>query len=258
METTSTRVTTTTTAPGARRITVNALAVVGFVVLVFIGITLAIYAARYIPSTLSRMATANVFLSSFFVGSEPANLEVVPGETIEFPDEPTTPVVTATSTPATTIPVVTTPTPTPSQGTETVNVYPAGGTVAVTPYGKADLMVTITEVGYLSTASTASFVKSNTVPEGKRPAIKFTVRNTGTNVTGSWEFTAKLPTRSTYTFDSPNQRSLAPGEYVDYTLGFDKADDGTNDIIVTVDSGKDVAESSESNNVDTVEVTVLD
>lgn len=254
METTSTRVTTTTSGSGARRITVNALAVVGFVVLVFIGITLAIYAARYIPSTLSRMATANVFLSSFFVGSEPANLEVVPGETIEFPDEPATPV--ATSTPATTIPVVTTPTP--SQGTETVNVYPAGGTVAVTPYGKADLMVTITEVGYLSTASTASFVESKTVPEGKRPAIKFTVRNAGTNVTGSWEFTAKLPTRSTYTFDSPKQRSLAPGEYVDYTLGFDKADDGTNDIIVTVDSGKDVTESSESNNVDTVEVTVLD
>ena len=256
METTSTRVTTTTSGSGARRITVNALAVIGFVVLVFIGITLAIYAARYVPTTLSRMATANVFLSSFFVETEPANLEVVPGETIEFPDEPTTPVVTATSTPATTIPVVTTPTPT--QGAETVTVYPAGGTVTQAPYGKADLMVTITEVGYLSSASTASFVKSKTVPEGKRPAIKFTVRNSGTNVTGSWEFTAKLPTRSTYTFDSPKQRSLAPGEYVDYTLGFDKADDGTNDIIVTVDSEKDVAESNENNNVDTVEVTVLD
>lgn len=256
METTSTRVTTTTSDTGVRRITVNALAIIGFVVLVFIGITLAIYAARYVPTTLSRMATANVFLSSFFVGSEPADLEVVPGETIEFPDEPTTPVVTATSTPVVTTPVVTTPIPT--QGSETINVYPAGGTVAVTPYGKADLTIDITEVGYLTSASTASFVKSKTVPDGKRPAIKFTVRNTGTNVTGSWEFKAKLPTRSTYTFDSPKQRSLAPGEYVDYTLGFDKADDGTNDIIVTVDSGKDVSESSESNNVDSVEVTVLD
>lgn len=256
METMTSHTTTTTSKGGVRQITVNTLAVIGFVVLVFMGITLALYAARYVPTTLSRMATANVFLSSFFVGTEPAELEVVPGETIEFPDGNTTPV--ATSTPVTTIPVVTTPPPTPTQGPETVAVYPAGGTVAQAPYGKADLMITITEVGYLESASTASFVKSKTVPKGKRPAIKFTVRNAGTNVSGSWEFTAKLPTRSTYTFDSPKQRSLAPGEYVDYTLGFDKADDGTNDIIVTVDSGKDVAESSESNNVDTVEVTVLD
>lgn len=237
----------------ARSAAINGLAVVGFVALVFIGITLAIYAARYIPETVSRLGAANVYFSSIFGdGEEETDLEVVPGDSIPFENDNDQEPAVPTNTPAT----PTTPTtPKPRPTTPVVITVPVTGTTAPL-YGKADLSVRLMETGYLKTADTDSFVKDNTVPDGKRPAIKFRVTNNGTNSTGSWEFKAKLPTTSTFTYTSRTQRSLMPGEYVDYTLGFDRAKDGENHITITIDSGNDVSESNENNNTLSVEIDV--
>lgn len=248
METT----TTITTKRNGRTAAINALAVVGFIALVFIGIALAIYAARYVPTALSRVGSAAVYLGSVFTpADEDADLEVVPGETIPFDEE--TPV--ATSTPATgeptTQPTTNTPRPTPTQGQTTTGTYPVGGTVAVpqAPYGKADLAVSVVSVGYLNSADTDSYRVSSEVPDGKRGAIKFVVTNVGTNVTGSWKFKATLPTSPSYTFTSPSQKSLNPGDKIEFVLGFDKTKEGNNRTIeIVVDSGKDVSESNENNN----------
>lgn len=262
-----THTTTTTTVEktdGSRRAAINGLAVVGFIALIFIGITLAIYAARYVPETVARLGSANVYFSSIFGnGDEDSDLEVVPGDSVPFDDEdkndgevvvgaddesqvPLTPSTPSTpSTPAT-----------PKPGKPTTITVPV--TVPVTPYGKADLAVRVMAVGYLKSADTDSFVKDNEVPEGKRPAVKFRVTNTGTNNSGSWKFKAKLPTTSSYTFESRSQASLAPNQYVDFTLGFDRAKDGENRITITIDSDDDVNESNEKNNTLTVDIEVED
>jgi len=258
------KTTTTTTehAQPTRRAAINGLAVVGFIALVFIGITLAIYAARYVPEAVSRAGSASVYFSSLFGGEDRDNdLEVVPGDSIPLPadDETATstdPIV-ATSTESTvnTDPAPTTPV-TPRPGTPTVIQVPI--TVPQTLYGKADLIVRVTEVGYLRSASTDSFVKDNEVPEGERPAIKFRVTNVGTNKSGSWKFSAKLPTTTSYTFESRAQQSLAPGQYVDFTLGFDRAKDGENRISLKIDNEDDVDESNENNNDLSIEIEVED
>ena len=254
------KTTTTTTehTQPTRRAAINGLAVVGFIALVFIGITLAIYAARYVPETVSRLGSANVYFSSLFGGDEGDNdLEVVPGDSVPLPTDETatsTDSSVATSTEGTVNPDTTPVTPRP--GTPTTVTVPV--TVPQTLYGKADLTVRVTETGYLRSANTNSFVKDNEVPEGERPAIKFRVTNVGTNKSGTWNFEAKLPTTSSYTYKSSNQQSLMPGQFIDFTLGFDRAKDGENRISLEIDSQDDVDESNERNNTTSVEIEVED
>jgi len=254
--------TTTTTIDhtgGSRRAAINGLAVVGFIALVFIGITLAIYAARYVPESLSRLGAANVYFASIFGGEEDSDLVVVPGDSVPFEDgrndEET---ATTTETVATT----TTPTPTqpttPTPGTPTVIAVPVPGTGTPVLYGKADLAIRLIEVGYLRTSSPDSFVKASRVPEGERAAFRFRVTNTGTNSSGTWEFEAKLPTSPRYTYESRAQKSLLPGQYADFTLGYDRARDGENDITIEIDSDDDVNEINEGNNRLTFEIEVED
>lgn len=257
------KTTTTTTehTQPTRRAAINGLAVVGFIALVFIGITLAIYAARYVPETVSRMGAANVYFSSLFGEDNADNdLEVVPGDSIPLPEGDETATSTDPIVATSTEPTVNEPNgPAPVQprpGTPTVITVPV--TVPRTLYGKADLTVRVTEIGYLRSATTDSFVKDNEVPEGERPAIKFRVTNIGTNTSGSWKFSAKLPTTTSYTFESRAQQSLAPGQYVDFTLGFDRAKDGENRISLKIDTKDDVDESNENNNDTSVEIEVED
>ena len=254
--------TTTTSSNPSRQAAVNALAIVGFIVLVIVGIWLAIYAARFVPETIGRLGAANVYFSSLFGGEEEDNdLEVVPGDSVPFEDDDE-PVATSTPTTNDDEPKTDTPVAPPAPAaprapaTPRVTTYPVAVPQAL--YGKADLIVKITEIGYLNTSSTASFVKSNEVPENKRPAVKFRVTNVGTNTTGSWEFDAKLPTSSTYTFSSPTQQSLLPTQHIDYVLGYDRAKDGENRFTITVDSDEDVDESNENNNVESVTIEVED
>ena len=254
--------TTTITTSPARHIAVHALAAVGFIVLIILGMALAIYAATFVPRAVSRIGSAAVYLSSVFVPAPtPVALQVVePGTTVPFPDAPGAGIATTTSAVATTTkPVVAHPATTPGAGTPDYNVYPVGGTgtTPATLTGFSDLTVKIVETGYLTSADTASFVKSDMVPAGQRGAIKFTISNIGTNVSGTFDFKAPLPTSSTYTFTSDTQSSLLPGEHIDYVLGFDRTRSGDNrEITITVDPENTIHESRENNNSDTATLTI--
>lgn len=237
----------------ARRATINALAIIGFVVLIIIGMALAIYAASFVPKAVTRLNSAAVYLSSVFVPANDAGLEVVtPGTKVPFGEAPGAGIATTTATTtATATPV------TPTRGTETTVVYPTGGTTAPVLSGLSDLTIVNVITGYLTTNNTGSFVASRIVPDGLRGAVKFTVVNTGTNLTGRFAFKAVLPTTSAYTFNSDSQDSLLPGERIDYVLGFDRARTGEGrEITITVDPDNRIVESNETNNTTVTAVEI--
>lgn len=243
--------------PG-RRAAVNALAFVGFIALLIIGIILAIYSARYLPRLSSRLGGAAVSLSSVFHKNDTAQLQVVTATTTLPIEDATTPAETTSTTTTT---VETTPTKKPVSTTPGQTTYT---TITTTTgpaelYGKSDLTVKITAVGYLTrSGDTDTFVESSSIPSGKNGAVKFTVTNAGTNTTGSWKFEASVPTSPSQTFTSPTQNSLAPGDSIDYVLGFEKGKKGNDrDIIVTVDPKDSIDESNEGNNEDAQAVDIL-
>ncbi|HEV7121417.1 MAG TPA: CARDB domain-containing protein, partial [Candidatus Paceibacterota bacterium] len=220
-----------------------------------LGIMLAIYSARYVPAAVSRVGSAAVSLSQIFVPAHTNDtLTVVPQ--IPFGDATTTATSTATTTTVTS-PLLGTPAAATSAGPKTTTSYPAGGVVSNAPlYGQADLAVSITQVGYLTSNSTDSFVSGAIVPSGDNAAVKFSVTNTGTNISGPWSFTANLPTNTSFIFTSNPQQSLRPGERIDFTLGFDRAQSGVRQVTITADSANQVSESNESNNTAVSNITI--
>lgn len=245
--------------PG-RQAAVNALAAIGFIALVAGGIWLAVSSTRFVPGAINRIGAAAVYLGSVFTPApEPVGLTVVPtptaSTTISFglPGQGDATSTSATSTSTTPVnPVAKTP------GTKSeTTVQIVRSTPAPALYGLPDLVVTVTTVGYLTAASSDSFVGSTTVPSGSRPAIRFTVTNAGTNISGGWDFSAVVPTRQAYTYRSSRQQGLLPGERIDYTLGFDRPIQGVDQpIVITINESRALVESNYTNNSATAGVTI--
>lgn len=233
----------------ARRAIIGTLAVVGFLTLFLAGVALAIYGARLAPEALSRLNSAAVSLTSLFRSADEASLNVVGPSSFPVEDQEPTATSTASTTPEAT-------------GGSSSPVSPAPIVrevlVPIAPYGDPDLTVRITDVGYLRSREPESFVSSNEVPDDRRGAVRFTVTNVGTNVSGRWEMEAKLPTSPSLTYDDfGSQRSLNPGDAIDFTLGFDRPRAGDNRVItITVDPERDIRESNEGNNSDSETVDV--
>ena len=230
------------------------LAIVGFIALVALGIALAVYSTRFVPRVVGRLGAAAVYLGSVFTPSHPS-LSVVPTASstmIYFGNATSTPVASTTVTlpKAPARPVVTT------AGAQTTTSYPVTQSAMLS--GLPDLVVKIHAVGYLATTSATSFVTSATVPAHSRPAVNFTIKNIGTNVSGTWRFTASIPTQSAYVYQSAYQQSLAPGDSIDYTLGFDQPLAGSGrTIVITANFDHAFFESTFNNNIASTSVTVL-
>lgn len=240
-----------TTTP-TRQAAMNSLAVFGFIALVALGISLAIYAARYVPAAVNRLGAAAVSLSQVFTANPGPSISVIPTAST------TIPFGNATSTTATsTTPKTPTPNPTPQPGTPSSSTYPIGGGSPVLS-GLPDLVVNITSVGYMTSGSADSFVAATTIPHGANPAVKFMVKNVGTNIAGPWRFSASIPTTSNFIYQSIPQQMLNPGDYIEYTLGFSQPNPGTNQTIsVTANFDHAVAESNTNNNSAATSVTIL-
>ncbi len=242
---------------------VKVLAVIGFVALIGAGMWLAVYSTRFVPSVVNRVGAAAVYLGSVFTSapSNTPNLSVVPTQTASttIPFDQTA----STTPPAKAPPTTRTTTAMPKQiattaGTRTNTTYELGTTTTPSLYGLPDFTVAITAVGYLATTSADSFVASSTVPAGSRPAIKFTIKNIGTNATGAWRFSALIPTQTAYIYQSQPQQSLNPGDSIDYTLGFDQANKGSNETItVTANFDHAVVESNTNNDSASAQITIL-
>lgn len=256
-----------------RQAVINGLAIVGFIALVVAGIWLAVYSTRFVPTVVNRIGAAAVYLGSVFTSAPDSTVSVVPtpsaSTTISFDTETTPPASTTTT-------KTTPPKPAATVGTKTTSTYQVRvATTTVTPYGLSDLFVTVDAIGYLTTASTDSFVVSPTVPDNERPAVKFTVKNIGTNWSGTWRFSVDIPLNrslSASSFDTCEsagsgvqrctsfvQQTLGPGDWIDYTLGFDRARTGSDQpITIIVNGDRTAIESNTNNNTATVKITVLD
>lgn len=240
-----------------RQAVINSLAVVGFIALIALGVSLAIYSARYVPTAVDRLGAAAVSLSQIFTPAPHPSLSVVPNAstTISFGNgnaTSTNATTTQTKTPAEK-PVATIPT---TSGTKTTGTYPINGKAVLS--GLPDLIVTINAVGYLATSSPDSFIPSATVPSGSRAAVTFTIKNIGTNATGAWRFSASIPTQTAYIYQSLPQQSLNPGDSIDYTLGFDQANKGRGQTIsVSANFDHAVTESNPDNNSASATLTIL-
>lgn len=110
-------------------------------------------------------------------------------------------------------------------------------------YGKGDLRVSINEI----------------VPGASdRVTVMFTVENAGTNVINSgWSFEAEFPwDDDTYTYSSPAQQKLMPGDKIVFFLGFDenKGESNYERFTVIVDSKNRVQESNEGNNAANIRI----
>ena len=239
------------------RTAINGLAVVGFVALVATGVWLAVYSTRFVPSVVNGIGGAAVYLGSVFVPAPKPSLSVINSETasttIFFGNASSTAVADAIAPPVPKKIIA------PSVGTSASSTYQiSGATTTAALFGLPDLATSIGAVGYLATSSADSFVATSTVPSGGRPAVKFTIKNIGTNVTSAWRFSASIPTQSSYIFQSQPQQSLAPGESIDYTLGFDQATAGSGKMIsVTANFDHAIGESNTNNNSASVQLTIL-
>lgn len=240
-----------------RKAALTTLAIVGFITLILIGIALAIYAARYVPTALNKLGTAGIGI--FDNGKDEPELEIVTNTTtIPFESVATTSTETIADEPDN----GDTSYMTPATGTGASYIPPRTITVPVVipppaPHGKADLTVKITEIGYCRSDNPDSFRASREVPAGENGGIKFVVSNIGTNVSDRWDFTYELPTSPSLERTISNQRTLGPGDRIEYTLCFTEPRSGNNrDITVEVDTDDDVNESNERNNTDSAEIDI--
>ncbi len=234
---------------------INGLAVVGFIALIIAGIWLAVYSTRFVPDVVNRVGAAAVYLGSVFNSADEPTLSVVEtptaSTTISFGDSSST--ISTPATPSRTSPIKTT------AGGRTSGVYQIGSaTTTGALSGLPDLVVNISSVGYLASTSADSFVATSTMRSNNRPAIKFTVKNIGTNKSGEWRFSASIPTQSSYLYYSPFQQSLNPGDSIDYTLGFDQPVAGSDKMIsITANFDRAIGESNTNNNSASANLTIL-
>ena len=266
MESTHTTTTTTKRSPA-----VSALAIVGFIALILLGMLLAIYAVRFIPAALSGIGEAAVSLSRVFTPDD-GQVEVIdqpatpsdPGVVVTIPIGPETPTEPAPATPTTPAPAAYQP-PAPSYvpptgyGTQPPIIIPIQGP-AQTGYGSPDLTVEILAVGYVTRDGAAStFRESSRVPRGEQGAVKFRLSNRGTNASDRFEYEVKVENDDNRTDTATGRApSLAAGQSVITYAFFDARTSGEAEIDIEVDSDNDVRESNERNNTDSDDISVRD
>lgn len=218
------------TETGAAKTARQGVAIVGFVLIAIIGMTIAVYAARFVPSALSGMASATAYVSSLFV--PPADEEPSPEAPVLVPVEPETPVVITPAT--TTLATPTAPVTTPSKP-----VAPATPTY----YGSADLTVNFTAFGY---CAGRTFVNASRIPNGADYGAQFTLTNEGTNIASGWRYMVETPDGSDVEGAGV---TLLPSRSAIGTTCF-SIEDGGGELSITVDSRNAVRESNERNNTD--------
>ena len=126
------------------------------------------------------------------------------------------------------------------------------------PSGRPDLSVRILSLGTLD-RSTNAFTPGAGVLVGSRAAIRFEIENVGTRTAEYWYFNASLPSWPFHIFHGDAQRSLGPGDKIEYTLGFDAIDNRATGGVITInaDPANSLFEPSESNNIAKAQYTIL-
>lgn len=165
---------------------------------------------------------------------------------------------TVPTAPTTTPPPTPKPT-TPRPGNPTSNTFPINGTQVKPsdPNGFVDLTARVIEIGVVD-KTTGTFTASTTPNRRDRVAVRFAIENIGTKKSPEFTYNAVLPTLPPYTFFSPVQQALNPGDRIEFTLGFDSFADATSgDVVINVDPTGGINERNKDNNIVRYTVTVI-
>ncbi len=146
-------------------------------------------------------------------------------------------------------PSVTTPIPTKIQ-TKIIRVPRQSN-----PYGVADLSLISLQVG--TVASDNSFMPQPIISRYEKGAAQFIVKNNGTKETGTWYFSATVPSNGNYTFTSRPQPSLLPGASATLLITFDQLQAGLHNVSIQLDPYNYTPESNEYNNVFSKQIHIL-
>lgn len=159
----------------------------------------------YIPSTVGTTGPE---------ATGTAVVRIVSGAPVQTPPVVVNPNPTPTPTPKPT------PKPTPgSTGSPQAKPQPK-------PVSPADLSVRIIAVGVID-SYTGAFVARAPYSPSEVSAVQFDIQNVGGTPSGSYTFSANIPTSQPYTFSSQVQPSLSAGSHVVNTLRFSPAMNGT-------------------------------
>lgn len=132
-----------------------------------------------------------------------------------------------------------------------VDVRGSGSSSSSSGHDDANLEVRDFEVGYMDGSR---FRDGDSIDENDEAAVRFVVRNTGDEDTGSWRYEVRDPDGDWQR--SSRQDSLEPGEEVEITEEFGELDSGDYTIKVKVDSDDDVDEEDEDDNDDSADLEV--
>lgn len=120
--------------------------------------------------------------------------------------------------------------------------------------GMPDLTIRPIAMGVID-PRTGMFIQKNVFGSYETVTYKFDVANRGTGRSGSWSFTADLPTNPPKPYQSPMQNPLGPGDHIEFTLNFNAPSSGS--VMIHVDTSNAVAESNEGNNMLTDYISVV-
>lgn len=132
---------------------------------------------------------------------------------------------------------------------------PATTPPPVAPVGSPDLQTRVLAIGSIDTASHV-FTPKTVFQAHETVTVLFEVRNVGTARSGTWLFTAYLPTDPPHTYYPPRQQALGAGDWIEYTLSFDQLTIGSQTITITADPANEIRESNTHNNTVAQQITV--
>ncbi|MBI5470478.1 hypothetical protein HY968_04155 [Candidatus Kaiserbacteria bacterium] len=183
--------------------------------------------------------TTSLSMTPTFAGATSTSLPIT---VIFLPSATTSPQAQGSATIAVHAASVSTPTPTAPE-TPTTPSTPVKPAVSAPVYrGPADLSVRILNIGVIDPYS-GQFV--NRVPgPNDVAAAQFDIANEGGSASGTYYFTATLPTMSGYVYSSPAQAPLGVGSHVLSTLRWSDGNPGGGTFSVSI-TGSD---SNSSNN----------
>lgn len=252
---------------------VKTLAIVGIILLVFIGFYATAKVVSNVPNAARGLASGFVSVTSQFFGAdEDEDEDEEEEDTDEDQEEDEDDDVSdsddeedentededsnGTATGGTnTAGGGTTTTPPP---TYTVVNVPGSGTVTSDPNGEVDLRVSLVALGTSDNLRGDDFRETDNFDEDDYITVKFEVRNIGTKTSDDWEYEAKLPTSPSFTYDSREQDGLRPGDRIEFTLTFEDPNSRRSEIEITVDPDDDIDDEDRSNNRLIVDVEIND
>lgn len=166
------------------------------------------------------------------------------------------PLLSATSSMTDTLSIVFIPSNSASrvQGDATMTVVPAPKTATKPAPAKTSSTnsYSSTNYNYSGPADLAVSIISGNINANGYGTVTFNIANVGGSTSGSYTFSAQLPTAQPYPYQSPLQAPLAPGAHVVSTLNFTDAAPGGGLFSVSIQNGSD---ANVSNNYASMQIT---